>query len=206
MNILFNIQNFLMWCAYMIKMVKDYFAPRNNDIYRASIVYDVYKPKGDKFLASDAFWRDEQDSWGDNEYSEHWVDVYREFKDGTIAKLLKKAPHCVGNIVIALNYTHNGKRYKYMSYHYPESWPIPNSVGFKIPIKEALLVGDSKTLNVTSKIKKCAGPDFNFHNQEINIRDLFFISLDDYKYLEITNLLNKKVKFEVDDKITLPLF
>jgi hypothetical protein len=61
-------------------------------------------------------------------------------------------------------------------------------------------------MDVTSKIKKYAGPDYNFHDEEINIRDLFFISLDDYDFLEITNILNKTVKFGVDEKIILPLF
>lgn len=195
-----------MWCAYVLKAVRDYFTPRNYDVYRASLVYDVHRPESGKFLASNNFWREEQESWGKDKFSEHWVDVYKEYSNGKLLEIMKKAPYCVSNIVLRLNYTYNNKKYKYISNQYPLSWPITVNMGFKVPLKEARLVGDLRTLDVSNKIKRYAGPDYDFHGEEINIRDLFFISLEDYDFLEITNVLNKTVKFSVDEKITLPLF
>ena len=195
-----------MWCAYVVKVVRDYFTSRNYDVYRASMVYDVRIPETGKFLASNNFWREEQDTWFDDEFSEYWVDVYKEYSKGKLLEIMKKAPFYVSNIVLRLNYTYNNKKYKYISNQYPSSWPIPAKTGFKVPLKEARLIGDLKTLDVTSKVKRYAGPDYDFHGEEINVRDLFFISLEEYDFLEITNILNKTVKFSVDDKITLPLF
>jgi len=196
-----------MWCAYVFKAIKDYFTLRNYDVYSASMVYDVNRPESYKCLASNNFWRDEQDSWYNKDaFFEHWVDVYKEYSNGKLLGIMKKAPYCVSNMVLRLNYTYNNKKYKYISNRYPSSWPVTTRVGFKVPLKEARLVGDLRTMDVTSKIKKYAGPDYNFHDEEINIRDLFFISLDDYDFLEITNILNKTVKFGVDEKIILPLF
>lgn len=195
-----------MWCAYIFKVIKEFFMCRNFDVYHASLVYDVQKPETGTLLASSSFWREEQESWGNEKLSEHWVAVYREYKNGKLFEIMKRAPYFVSNMVLRLNYTYNNKKYKYISNRYPSVWPLPKSIGFKAPIKEARLVGVTKTTDVTNKIKKYAGPDYDFHGEEINVRDLFFISLDDYTFLEITDILNRTKKVNIDSQITLPLF
>ena len=195
-----------MWFAYTLKVIRDWISPGQFEINKVSITYTNTGKKVPTGRDDYTFWGNESKKW-DGVNDEYWVDVTSEFLDGTLSKILNSQPYFVKDVTLRIGYYYNNKLYKYISQNgYPKVWPPKPTIGFKVPIKEAKLVGDTKMRDVTNKIKKYAGPDYNFHNESINVYELFFILLDDYKYLEITNLLGQKRKFLVDENITLPLF
>mgnify|MGYP003990618337 CR=1 FL=1 len=134
----------------------------------------------------------------DDSYSEYWDDVTNNYL--TIGKI----PKGISNTLYRIKYKYRNKRFICIS-------PIPTidfkkisneQMKFRIPVKEVKLL-DSDGIEkhvVTKKYMKVLGPNNNFHNiLTPRIYDLFY--LNDYEYLELTDILNKKSRFNKESNL-----
>ncbi len=150
-------------------------------------------------------WKDESYSWTDLKCRYHWdiTQKFHESKGNILSDLLLSLPRNVRDVVYTVKYYYNNKIYKYVSNSDIFCWPPKHeSISFNFPIMEAwCLTEDGKKIrNVTSKIKKAAGPSGNFHNQDVKIMDIVDY---DYPKVEVTTLLKTKIIDENDSVLEI---
>ena len=198
-----------MWFAYMIKLIKDSVQMPDHDIYSVEMIYSLRKVKQKYVRAAPVFWKQELDQWYDFQ-KEYWADVTQEYKSGELHDIIERRPKNLSDMFFRIKYNYRGLTYKYVSNVLPAFWPIhPKAIVFNMPIKEAFLVDrdGGAQLDVTRKIKKCAGPRHNFHGETPRVKDIFSLDLSEYSTLKVTSLSNQTRVFDVHtDAITHPLF
>lgn len=191
-----------------INLFKSYFLWRPNyKILKAELDYlhvpveaeDELEDELDPvFRGETKYWDEDRDVWS-------WVDITKYAKEGTVGDII--IPMSVENCVVSLWYTFNDKCYKFFTRDLEYVWPPQDSrdpAKFVLPIRSAeLLDGEMEVIrDVTGKIKKYAGPYYNFFYQDILPDDLF--QSRDFKFLKIVNILGQEVVFPHDDLIQVP--
>lgn len=197
MFVFFNIKNIFMTIVYWIKLLKNFFNYKNYDVISASIEYNISDNK--ERSLQHIFWKKEMKYWSlfSNNY---WVDITSYFRPKLYENLIKKMPSNIDDYTLYVKYFYNGKKYKYISrnkttYDWPPTYS--STIKFSLPIFSSYILNENgeRIKNVTKKVKKCAGPKNDFHNQKIKARD---ISGCEFDSLEITDIVkNRKViKYE----------
>lgn len=197
-----------MWFAYIFKLLMDSVKMSDHDIYSVEMIYSVDTVKRKHVRDAPVFWKRELDQWYDYQ-KEYWADVTREYKSGELRDITEHRPKNLTDIFFRIKYNYRESTYKYVSTELPDIWPIRTKLFvFNMPIKEAVLIdNDGGLLNVTRKIKKCAGPKHDFHGESVRVKDIFTLDISEYSTLRVTNLANQTRVFDVHtDTLTHPLF
>lgn len=195
----FNIKKLIINFIYFFTLVKNFFNFRNYDIIQASIEYNLkdIQARTPKHI----FWKKEKRFW--TSYSNnYWVDITNYFRPNIYENLIKKIPTNVENFTLYVKYFYNGKNFNYISRNQKNyTWPPKTSIGgFSLPIKSAVIYDEdgNEIKDVSKKVRKCAGPKNNFHNQQIKASDLFTYV---FRTLKITDIVGVTKTFNYDDFI-----
>jgi len=122
-------------------------------------------------------------------------------------------PRCVERAISRVKYYFDGKPYKFICARSEHEWPPPEPTGvsFHVPLVEVILCdADGKPVrDITSKIKKYAGPRGDFHGEEVYIRDLLCYRIDtlksEFPLLRLQNSLGLKKTLSTLDAVTTDL-
>ena len=102
------------------------------------------------------------------------------------------------NAIFKITYMFNNKHYIYLTRDSVHTWP-PKKKGmtFCMPVKEAFLLDADNVpvYNVTSHIKKYAGPHGDFHGE--NIKLSIIEGRSEYPKIQLTNAVNKIVTYMI---------
>lgn len=172
----FNIKKICITFLYWWSVFLNFFKPSNNEIEKVSLEYTL-SDHSVTAPSKNIFWKNEMKYWTKHS-NEYWSDITRYYNPESFKKLIKKMPLNIKNHILRIKYHYNDKVYTFVT-HNPTKyeWPPPNHRGltFAMPIDKAYILdklGNEIAL-VTKKVKKCAGPKFNFHNQKIQVKDMF---------------------------------
>ena len=197
MNLFFNL-------IYLFTICKNFFFQyKNYDVVSASLEYKLFNSKRCRRIDS-TFWENEITFW--SAYStNYWVDITRFFKPQIYENLIiEKMPSNVDRFILKVKYFYNGKIYTFISRNNDKYiWPPPSSqqsINFSLPILFASIFdkNGNKIKNITNKVKKCAGPKNNFHNQKIKASDISYYK---FKTLQINDILNNTKTYKYGDFI-----
>lgn len=190
MNIFLIIKKFIMTVICWLQI-------KNYDISSTSIEYNLTdtKPK----ITKHNFWKNEMKYW--TPYSKnYWVNITNYYKPKIYEYLIKKMPTNVDDFILKVKYYYNGKIYNFISRNQTYySWPPKpqKSMSFSLPIQSAFILDENGDTikDITKKVKKCAGPQNNFHNQKIKARD---VSTRVFDTLVIKDIIHNEKKFKYD--------
>jgi hypothetical protein len=171
----FNIKKICMTIFYWWNLFISFFKPVNNEIEKVFMEYTL--SNHDTRTGKNKFWNQEMKYWSKHS-NEYWTDITYYYKPEIFEKLVKKMPSNIENYILQIKYYSNNKLYKFITRNPTNyDWPPKQQQGMKfvMPIDKAYILdtlGNQLTV-VTDKVKKCAGPKFNFHNQKIKVKDIF---------------------------------
>lgn len=141
-----------------------------------------------KYLIDDAFWELESRGWN-RTMREYYANVTgNKFRNTCIPQNIKK-------IILRTSYWYNNKLYKFISYDINKKIPKVEKLTFSIPLHKAeLLDNDDKPVcDITEKIRRYAGPQNDFHGEDVLIKDMLYFAVDvlknEYPKLKITNIV-----------------
>ena len=173
---------------------KNFLKIRDYSVSKVFLEYEVDLDMKYQIDEHDQFWLDEKKCWDEGE-SEFYLDVTNRPFAGT------EVPQNVVRTIFRVHYWYNDQRYKYCTYNPDFEWP-PNegssAFSFSIPLTSVVLVDedDKPVRDITSKVKRYAGPRGDFEGSEVRIRDLLFYDEDtlnkSYPKIQITNALGMK--------------
>ena len=163
--------------------------PRDLSVEREYLEYEV-DPSIQCEPIEDAFWRRESRDW--SVLTSLWVDVTRRRRAWEI-------PQCVTRTILRIKYNYGGRVYKVITNDLNYEWPPvedgEGEVKFSLPIQNAWLCDDlgRPLVDITTKIRRYAGPNNDFHNQDVRLRDLLYYDEDvlkkKYPILKVKNIL-----------------
>jgi hypothetical protein len=159
---------------------KNFWYYKDYHVIRAGLEYLAPKKGND-------FWRKEEMGWIDRP-SECYTDVTKCFQT------LSPTPDGVKDTYLNIDYTHNGKRYRYVTSNLETSWP-PNDneeLTFRMATQSIMLLDTNKVpvRDVTHEIERCMGPRKNFHGEDVPVEKL--MGWDDYEFVEHKNILGQE--------------
>lgn len=165
--------------------------PRDYEIYHEDLEY--YVDPSVKYQVDDPFWTCE---------SRHWASMHAMYSDVRGKKYRNTdVPQCVTKFIIRVKYWYHGRKYTFITddinYTFPSTKDATGSMVFAMPIVHACLLDhdDKPVRDVTTKIKRIAGPRYDFHNQRVAIRDVLFFDEDalkcDFPKIKVTNALGQ---------------
>lgn len=163
LNLLTNV---IVWVHMTLKNI---FSKPDHEIIDCSMEYQVNNEKTPSEL--DEFWEDEFEEW-DGETEHFYKNLMNtNYKNTQIPGNIKKT-------VVRLKYWYNDKMYKYLTYDMGHAWPpqTSNGISFNIPIVSAHLLDsyDKPVKDLLNKIKRYAGPRFDFHGEKVKISDMLY--------------------------------
>jgi len=171
----FNIQKIYITIFYWWSLFINCFKPINNEIEQVSLEYTLSN-QADTFTIKTKFWKQEMKYWSKHS-NEYWTDITSYYKHDLFEKIIKHRPKNIENYILRIKYYFNGNKYTCITrnptkYNWP---PVEQGMKFVMPIHKVYILDKlgNKISEVTKKVKKCAGPKFNFHNQKIKVRDMF---------------------------------
>jgi len=119
-------------------------------------------------------------------------------------------PENVHNIILRIRYWYGNKQYKFITTKVDVDWPVILSEGisFNIPLTSAMLLdyNNKPVRDITSKVKKYAGPKSDFHGEDVPIRDMLRYDRstlkDEFPKIKLTNAIGMtKTVSSYDDEI-----
>lgn len=119
-------------------------------------------------------------------------DITYEYRKG---QNIIKSPHII-DFLFRVKYFYNNKEYLYLTRNINHVFPpVKKGMSFSLPIKEALILDANNVpvYNVTSHVKRYAGPNGNFHEETIRLRDIYL----EYPKLRLTNIMNTTVEYDI---------
>lgn len=160
---------------------KSLFLLKNYTVTKAHLEY-ISPPK--KSATWNRFWQFVERRWSGNE---EW-----QYEDVTKCwKSIGEPPSDVKNVILTLEYEHDGKEYECVTKNTNIEWPPnePKGAQFSMPIVQVMLMdGESPVRDVTDELKKKMGPRKDFHGEgDVLVEDLF--DWDDYTDVMVTNAL-----------------
>lgn len=137
------------------------------------------------------FWDKESKSWDDGILNEYWVDVT------DIPYYDEKIPENVEHIILRIRYWYGNKQYKFITTNVDTDWPVPlkEGISFSIPLTSAMLLDytNKPVRDITSKIKKYAGPKSDFHGEDVPICDMLRYNIsvlkEEFPKIKLTNAI-----------------
>lgn len=169
----FNIKKFCINVCYWWSIFINFFKSDNHEIQKVSLEYNLSDIGVE---TNNTFWGKEMSYWTKHSH-EYWVDITSYYKPDIFENIIKKIPKNIENYILRVKYNFNGKIYTFITRNPTEYvWPPEKpELKFAIPIDKAFILDKftNQVANVTKKVKKCAGPKFNFHNQKIKVSDIF---------------------------------
>lgn len=187
-------------CKYLFEY-SDYHVSSVHVNYTADIILE--QGEVEKFPQ---IWKDQSREWVDLDGRYYWdvTGMFRKYGGAFLNNMILTAPPCVRDIVYTVKYYYRNKPYKYVSGELDFVWPPPpgSSVSFKMPIMEAWCLNSDgrRVRSATKKLKKAAGPQGNFHNQDVQVMDVVEY---DYPKLEVRTLMKKVVLDETDSVLVI---
>lgn len=186
---LFNLLNNII-CSVFIVYKKLAHAP-DYHIIKEELEYVIDHRR--KYLIDDAFWEMESRGWN-RTMREYYSNVTgHNFKNTCI-------PQNINKIMLRTSYWYNNKIYKFMTYNINKKIPRVEKLAFSLPLQKAeLLDADDKPIfDITEKIRRYAGPQNDFHGEDVSIKDMLYFTCDvlknEYPKLKITNIIgNSKI-------------
>jgi hypothetical protein len=116
----------------------------------------------------------------------------------------------VYNIILRIRYWYGNKQYKFITKKVDVDWPVllHNGISFNIPLVSVTLLdcNNKPVRDITSKIKKYAGPKSDFHGEDVPIRDMLRYDHTDlkekYPKIKLVNAIGmSKIVSSYDDEI-----
>lgn len=174
--------------TYAWGMYRRLTTPRDHEIYAEDLEY--YVDPTVRYQIDDAFWKDESRHW--DALHALYTDVRGKPYRGT------DVPECVQKLLVRVKYWYHGRKYTFLTddinFKFP---PLKVGMSFTLPIVRATLLDhdDKPVRDVTTKITRLAGPKYDFHNQRVAIRDMFFFDEDrlrrDFPKIKLTNAIGQ---------------
>jgi len=193
------LSNLIIWVYGLYRKITD---KPDFKIESRSLEYLVDHEK-DYTTQKGGFWDKESRTWGDHILEEYWVDVTNTpYYEETI-------PENVHNIILRIDIVWN-KQYKFITTKVDVDWPVILSEGisFNIPLTSAMLLdyNNKPVRDITSKVKKYAGPKSDFHGEDVPIRDMLRYDRstlkDEFPKIKLTNAIGMtKTVSSYDDEI-----
>jgi len=194
------LSNLIIWVYGLYRKITD---KPDFKIESRSLEYLVDHEK-DYTTQKGGFWDKESRTWGDHILEEYWVDVTNTpYYEETI-------PENVHNIILRIRYWYGNKQYKFITTKVDVDWPVILSEGisFNIPLTSAMLLdyNNKPVRDITSKVKKYAGPKSDFHGEDVPIRDMLRYDQstlkDEFPKIKLTNAIGMtKTVSSYDDEI-----
>lgn len=194
------LSNLIIWVYGLYRKITD---KPDFKIESRSLEYLVDHEK-DYTTQKGGFWDKESRTWGDHILEEYWVDVTNtSYYEETI-------PENVHNIILRIRYWYGNKQYKFITTKVDVDWPVILSEGisFNIPLTSAMLLdyNNKPVRDITSKVKKYAGPKSDFHGEDVPIRDMLRYDRstlkDEFPKIKLTNAIGMtKTVSSYDDEI-----
>jgi hypothetical protein len=194
------LSNLIIWVYGLYRKITD---KPDFKIESRSLEYLVDHEK-DYTTQKGGFWDKESRTWGDHILEEYWVDVTNTpYYEETI-------PENVHNIILRIRYWYGNKQYKFITTKVDVDWPVILSEGisFNIPLTSAMLLdyNNKPVRDITSKVKKYAGPKSDFHGEDVPIRDMLRYDRstlkDEFPKIKLTNAIGMtKTVSSYDDEI-----
>jgi hypothetical protein len=159
---------------YLFWSSPDYSVRRVYLYYQADSVLD-----GDTDLKGN--WVDEARYWLTNgESGGYYRDITQEFRcrgEGAINHYFDTQPSNVSHILVNVKYTFSNKSYNYVAQEGSDfRWPPPASeeMKFHLPITGtwASRDGEDKTMDISGRLRRVAGPRGDFHGQDVKFSDV----------------------------------
>jgi hypothetical protein len=185
----FNLLNSII-CG-MFVMYKKLSQPPDYHISKEELEYVIDHRR--KYLIDDAFWELESRGWNRTMREYYANATGHKFRNTCIPQNIKK-------IILRTSYWYNNKPYKFISYNINKKLPKVEKLKFSIPLHKVELIDneDKPVRDITEKIRRYAGPQNDFHGEDVLIRDMLYFAADvlknEYPKLKITNIVgNTKV-------------
>jgi hypothetical protein len=110
----------------------------------------------------------------------YYRDITSEFRshgETAIHNYFDTQPSNVSKILINVKYTLSNKSYTYVSWEGDKfQWPPPvgKDMEFRLPITGAWASrdGEDKTMDISSRLRRVAGPRCDFHGQNVKFKDV----------------------------------
>ena len=178
--------NVILWVYDNLKSVR---AKPDYTIIETSMEYYTNEIIPDEDTLDD-FWIEEYDEWDGSTMSH-----YKSLND--IDYRNTKIPENIEKIVIRIKYWYRDKMYKYLTYDMNHEWPPTRTSGivFNMPLSSAHLLDsrDKPVKDLLNKIRRYAGPRFDFHNQKVMIKDMLYYDdetlKEDYPTIRLKNII-----------------
>jgi len=164
--------------------------PRDYEIDREDLEY--YVDPNIKYDIDDSFWERE---------SQDWKSLHALYSDVRGKKYRNTdVPQCVTKLLVRIKYWYHGHKYTFITEDINFKFPPEQRKGsmmFTVPIVRATLLDhdDKPVRDVTNKITRAAGPRYNFHDQQVAIRDVLFFDEDvlnsDFPKIKVTNAIGQ---------------
>lgn len=195
------LSNLIIWAYGLYRKLTD---KPDFKIESRSLEYFVDHGK-EYHVDSDGFWDRESRSWDDQVLDGYWVDVTN------VAYHEERIPENVYNIILRIRYWYGNKQYKFITKKVDVDWPTPmnDGISFNIPLTSAMLLdhNNKPVRDITSKVRKYAGPKSDFHGEDVPIRDMLRYDPMDLKELypkiKLTNAIGmSKIVSSYEGEIT----
>lgn len=199
------LRNILMNIVYYARNTLEYFfGYKTWEIIKIGMTYEHSPVEDEDDFIFDPFWETEIKYWDDNETTEHYMDVTREYNLGLLGDV--DIPVSVDDIVLCVSYIYNRRKWKFFTRNMDFSWPpkISDTMKFTPPYVKAELLDKEKNVvrDVTGKFKRYAGPYGNFYDEpDIRPIDLF---PDEFHTLRVQNILNNVAEYSLREPIRIP--
>lgn len=194
------LSNLIIWAYGLYRRIID---KPDFKIESRSLEYSVDHGKGYQ-VKTGGFWDEESKSWNDQMLNEYWVDVTG------VPYHQEAIPENVYNIILRIRYWYGNKQYKFITKKVDVDWPVilHNGISFSIPLVSVTLLdhNNKPVRDITSKIKKYAGPKSDFHGEDVPIRDMLRYDHTDlkekYPKIKLVNAIGmSKIVSSYDDEI-----
>jgi len=110
----------------------------------------------------------------------------------------------VSGLVYTVKYSYGNKSYKFISRNTENiSWPYkPSGFRFTMPFISVWALDEfgNEVKEITKHFKKAAGPKGDFHNQDVEIKDVMKY---DYQKIRVKYIMSSKVLTEDDSVLAI---
>lgn len=123
-------------------------------------------------------------------------DITYEYRKDGPKKIINEMSSDIVDFLFRVKYIFRNKEYLYLTRNPKHVFPpVKKGMSFSLPIKEALLLdeNDVAQYDVTEHVKMYAGPNGNFHEETIRLRDIYL----EYPKLRLTNIMDTKVEYDI---------
>tara|TARA_R110002074_G_scaffold282245_1_gene453771 strand:- start:3404 stop:4000 length:597 start_codon:yes stop_codon:yes gene_type:complete len=152
-------------------------------------------------------WARESVYWDAVEDGGYYLDITSQFRasgGAYLQDLLDSKPSNVTDLLYVISYKWSNKNYKYASRSQTLVWPqtrVGGDMKFRMPIHSAWACSKDgrETMDITKRLKKCAGPHSDFHGQDVKFSDIMKF---DFPKVRICTLLSDKL-YDENDSILL---